>query len=66
MTQEEKDLFLKELAAVNAKAVELKNLIRDSLPIRSVGGGHVHNELIVFSDVLTRLETQAQAIVVTP
>lgn len=66
MTQEEKDLFLEELTAANAKAVELKNLIRDSLPIRSVGGGHVHNELIVLSDVLTRLETQVQAIVVTP
>lgn len=66
MTQEEKDLFLEEIASATAKATELKNLIRDSLPLRSVGGGHVHNELLVLADTLGRLETKIEAVVVTP
>lgn len=51
MTAEEKALLDAQIETVT----ELKDLIRESLPIRAVGGGHVHNELLKVIDNLTRL-----------
>lgn len=51
MTPEQKAV----LDVAVAKTEELTKLIRDSLPIRAVGGGHVHNELLTLNGQLKRL-----------
>lgn len=38
-----------------AKTDELVKLLRDSLPLRATGGGHVHNELLTLNTKLKKL-----------
>ncbi|MCX7610263.1 MAG: hypothetical protein N2043_01575 [Ignavibacterium sp.] len=51
MTPEQKEKVQK----IHDKAVELQTLIRESLSMMSVGGGHVSNELQLVVDLAQEL-----------
>lgn len=54
MTAEQKAVLDAALAKVN----ELQDTLRDSLPLRAVGGGHVFNELLKVGNDLKKLSDE--------
>jgi hypothetical protein len=57
-----------QLDAAVAKVEELQATLRDSLPLRATGGGHVFNELLTVGNSLKKLsaEVTVEAPVTTP
>ena len=53
--------MVEQLKEVQAKLDELVVTIRESVPMRATGAGHVHNEVLTLSRKVGRMVTEAEA-----